>query len=74
MCSGKLNRKKKIEENGIYQFPLQTFFDRQCSPPKYTHYIFQNFIDHDWSVDSGEKHFIVKLSADVKVKNLMKYN
>ena len=46
----------------------QTFFDRQCGPPMYTHYIFGKFSTQALTVGDGEKHLLVYLLPDVKVK------
>ena len=50
----------------------QTFFDRQCGPPTYTHYIFENFSKWALTVEKGEKHLLVYISPDMKVK-IQKY-
>ena len=44
----------------------QIFFERQCGPPKSTHYIFGQFYDA-MDVDIGEKHLEVYLLEDIKV-------
>ena len=46
---------------------IQIFFERQCGPPKSTHYIFGQFYDA-MDVDIGENHLAVYLLEDIKVR------